>query len=126
MTEEAPREGMAQIKTIPGPTPGAEADPLGDPGLIQPGMSTEEIMAAGVRVEVPFELPPTGTGMEYDGGPPGEPLPPDFFEKGNAAWQRIVAGNDDSAAGAAANEPDDAPPPAPDAPPALPAKPPAV
>lgn len=103
VTAEAPREGTTTIKTVPGPTPGAEADPFGDPGMVQPGMSTEEILASGARVVVPFELPPTGEGMQYDDGPEGT-VPPDLFARGNAAFSRGLQGDDDSAAGPGAQD----------------------
>lgn len=81
-----------------------------EPSGVAPQMDTQELISAGIRVDVPFELPPSGSGIEYDDGPPGD-IPdswhgPALFERGNAAWSRHVQNDHDSAAGAHAQSTD--------------------
>lgn len=83
-------------------------------GEIRPDMSTAELLAAGVQVVVPFELPTSGKGITYYEDDDAEPVPDTWkpesvFARGNAAWARDAAGNEDSAAAAAAQGEDDEP-----------------
>jgi len=83
----------------------ADADDEGG-DEIAPAMDTAELISAGVRVDVPFETAGAGTGLKYDDGPPGD-VPETWgresvFSRGNAAWSRHAAGDEDSAGAAGA------------------------
>jgi hypothetical protein len=77
----------------------------------QVGRTTHQLITQGVRIDVPNELPPSGSGMNYadDSFGPGTPdrTPDEIAARGKATWSRVIADDWDSAAGPGA-APDEA------------------
>lgn len=130
-------DGKPADDALPPDGPVAGVGDGGESGQsIKPAMSTEDLLTAGVAVDVPYETPNAGSGLRYfddsDTEVPPEWQPEALFKNGNEAWTAVAAGNMDSSAAAAAQgdgpegeggaaPPDEGNPPEPPAPPEKPA-----